>query len=128
MGNTTHNMSSIGCCARKEKSPTRHSPGALAMRCPHDSHSLDQTETGSTFLPRLSQAASTSIGCSSTTQADTEHTRQTELLKYAVQALSPLKYSPIRRSLSDSAGISIPREERRRTSSRQQTDQQKAKA
>ena len=95
------------------------------MRCPHDSHSFDQTETGSARLP---QATSTGIACWSTAQADTEHVEQTELLNYAVQALSPPEHSPIRRALSDSAVILVRLKEQCRTNSRQQTDQRKAKS
>ena len=58
------------CCARKEKSPERLR--ALLMR-PRGPHPLTQTETGSAFLPQLSQAILIGIASSPKSQTQTDH-------------------------------------------------------
>ena len=107
------------CCARKEKSPERLSPGSLLMR-PQGPQPLKQTETGSAFLPQLSQAILTDIASSPKSQTQTDHVNGMELQNYKAE-VHPLQQL-------DSAGIMTQKEDQFQAKLQHWADQHKTKA
>lgn len=107
------------CCARKEKSPERHSPGSLLMQR-QGPRPLKQTETGSPFLPQLSQAILTDIASSPKPQTETGHVNGIELQNYTTEVDSSQQL--------DSAGIMTQKEDQFQAKLQHWADQRKTKA